>query len=115
MKDGSKVMKSISLNPEKLLGFRLAVVEAKANGIPATAAVFGLKQGEKAGLKFGMKDGSKVMKSVSLDPAKLLGFRLVMAEAKANGNSATTAVFGLKQGDKPSLKFGAKVGGKPVI
>lgn len=52
-------MKSISLDPAKLLGYRLAMAEAKANGTPATVAALGLKQGEKAGTKFGIKDGAK--------------------------------------------------------
>lgn len=52
-------MKSISLDPAKLLGYRLAMVEAEANGTPATVAALGLKQGEKAGTKFGIKDGAK--------------------------------------------------------
>lgn len=52
-------MKSISLDPAKLLGFRLVMVEAEANGTPKTVAALGLKQGEKAGMKFGVKDGGK--------------------------------------------------------
>jgi hypothetical protein len=52
-------MKSISVDAAKLLGFRLAVTEAKANGMAVTPAVLGLKKGDKAGLKFGIKDGAK--------------------------------------------------------
>ena len=48
------------------------------------------------------------MKTVSLDPTRLLGFRLVVAEAEANGLPAATAALGLKQGGKDGVKEGAK-------
>jgi len=50
--------------------------------------------------------------SISIDPARLLGFRLTVAEALANGQSRSTAVLGLKQGGKDGLKQGAKFGNK---
>lgn len=51
---------------------------------------------------------------ISIDPAKLLGFRLITAEAEANGTPAGMAALGLKKGVKTGEKFGMKAGTKPT-
>ena len=54
------------------------------------------------------------VKTVSLDPTQLLGFRLAVAEAEANGLPVASAALGLKQGGKDGAKLGNKAGEKPV-
>ena len=67
------------------------------------------------------------MKTLSIDPSKLLGYRVLAAEARENGTpvEATPVVLGgkvgskggekttLKMGMKPGVKFGMKEGRKP--
>lgn len=53
------------------------------------------------------------MKPVSVDVSKLLGFRLIAAEASANGQTMTScANSGLKMGGKDGGKVGDKAGTK---
>ncbi|MDZ4094032.1 MAG: hypothetical protein U1D35_03870 [Paracoccaceae bacterium] len=48
------------------------------------------------------------MKDIVIDPAKLLGFRLAVVQAAADGNA-------IRDGAALSAKIGVKVGTKPPL
>jgi hypothetical protein len=54
------------------------------------------------------------MKTSAIDPRKLLGFRVLLADAVANGQEPdlSDSRLGEKLGPKPGLKIGLKEGRK---
>lgn len=58
------------------------------------------------------------MKPKKIDPSMLLGYRLAVAEAEANGmdrDAALAHLCGAKTGAKDGVKVGAKIGAKPGV
>jgi hypothetical protein len=53
------------------------------------------------------------MSSVKLDPSKMLGYKILSADAAVPSDAQDVAILGVKLGDKPASTLGMKVGSKP--
>ena len=74
-------MREVSVDPSKLLGFRLSIVEAEENGfdrgevIAALTGVAGAKTGDKSGPKMGGKGGIKEGAKFGTKPGFKMGVK----------------------------------------